>query len=216
MALLLPEIERFRVWADSYSPTPHELRRGEWECDYGHWGDIYDAVLGFLAERRFDSWSAEEVQAVLYAVARDNETEHLAEELRRRHPDMLVPLARRSIEAGEWNARWQLADQMGYLQNGGAGVEGTLVVLAGDRDEYVRRRALGALARLGSPVTEALALEAWSRQDEQQEYTRMHVLWCLHRVDSRHLEPLLVEAERDDRNYLRAFAARVRRGDLAE
>ena len=125
-------------------------------------------------------------------------------------------LARRSIQMGEWHARWQLADQLGYLQNSGADVEGILVALAGDREEYVRRCALAALARLGSPVTEALALEAWSRQDEQQEYTRMQVLWCLHRIGSLHLEPLLVEAERDKRDYLRAFAGRVRRGELTE
>jgi hypothetical protein len=214
VALLLPEIERFRTWADSCSSTPHEQRLGEWECGYGHWSDIYDAVLGFVAARPFDSWSADEVQAVLYAVARDNEMEHLAEELRCRRPELLAELAQRSVEIGEWNARWQLADQLGYLKNIDAGVEAVLVSLAHDREEYVRRRALAALGRLGSLATEGLALEAWSRQDEQQEYTRMQVLWCLHKVGSRHLEPLLAEAERDERGYLRAFAGKVRRGEV--
>jgi hypothetical protein len=214
VALLLSEIERFRSWADSCSLTPHEQRLGEWECGYGHWDDIYDAVLGFVAARPFDSWSADEVQAVLYAVARDNEMEHLVEELRCRHPELLVVLARRSIDNGEMNARWQLADQMGYLKHVDADVEAVLVALAHDREEYVRRRALAALARLGSLATEALALEAWSRQDDQQEYTRMQILWSLHKVGSRHLEPLLAEAERDERGYLRAFARKVRRGEI--
>lgn len=76
--------------------------------------------------------------------------------------------------------------------------------------------ALGALARLGSPMVEELALEAWHRPDEHQEWARMMALECLHSLGSPHLQPLLAEAERDERQYLRSYAERLRRGGSAD
>src|SRR5262249_45914180 len=151
---------------------------------------------GFVDAVPFASWSPEEVQAVLFAVARDNEDEHLAWEIRHRKPETLIALARAAIETGEHDARWQLANELGRLGQVGE-PEGLLLMLARDKDEYVRRRSLASLARLGSPAVEELALAEWQRPGENQEYARITVLWCLHRVGSRHLEPLLADAERD-------------------
>jgi len=73
-----------------------------------------------------------------------------------------------------------------------------------------RRRALKSLARIDSPSAERLALEAWHRPDGHQEWARTMVLDCLHRIRSPHLEHRLAEAERDERQYLRDFAKRLR------
>lgn len=212
MADLFTEVDRFRAWADATYPP--DCRFGEWECDYESWGDVYEAVLAFVATRPFGSWSLEEVRAVLYAIARDNEMQHLAMEVRRRHPDLLVPLTWASIEVGEREDRWQLGEELGQLGRAGGEEERLLLVLARDAHEYVRRRALGSLARLGSPAVEELALEAWHRPNPEQQWARMMALWCLHRVGSPQLGRFLAEAEQDLREHLRGFAGRVRRGEV--
>ena len=211
---LLTEVERFRAWSDTEYDVPPDRRGGEWECDYEFWPDLHAAVLEFAAARPFGSWSAEERQAVLYAIARDNEIEYLGREIRGRHPAAFMALAAAAVGGDEPNARWQLADQLGRLSRAGGEEERVLLAFAADECEYVRRRALGALARLGSPATEELALAAWDRPDEQQEYARMMALWVLHRIGSPHLSGLLDEAERDPRQYLPGYAARVRRGEV--
>jgi hypothetical protein len=209
VADLMTEVGRFRTWASGYPPGP---RSGEWECDYDHWDDLYDAVLGHAAARPPEAWSDEQLQAVLYTVARDNETEHLAEEIGLRHPATLIALAEAAMVRGEPDARWQLAEQLGHLGNEGGEAEHLLLRLGSDETEYVRRRALGALVRVGSPAVERLALDAWDREDEHQEWARMMALDCLHRIGSPHLERLRAEAEQDGREHLRDFAKRIRQG----
>ncbi|MFO0970504.1 MAG: HEAT repeat domain-containing protein [Gemmataceae bacterium] len=206
MPELLTEVDRFRAWAKGY---PEEQRSGEWECGYNFWGDIYDAVLEFTNVRPFESWSAVELETVLYAIARDNELEHLAGEIRRRHPDLLLKLAREAIRVGEKDNRWQLAEELGHISER-AEAERLLLILARDEAEYVRRRSLKSLARHRSPAVEELAMEAWRRPDPAQEWARMMALDCLEMIDSSRLEPLLAEAEKDDRLYLSQFAKSMR------
>ena len=71
-----------------------------------------------------------------------------------------------------------------------------------------------APARTASPATERLALEAWSRPDESQQWARVNALWALPRLGSPHLEPLLAAAERVDQPHLSAFASKFRRGEV--
>jgi hypothetical protein len=209
VADLMTEVGRFREWADAY---PSARRNGEWECDYQAWPSLHDAVLGFIAGRPFGSWSEVELRAVLYAIARDNEIEYLARQIRERHPHLVAPLTRAALAVGEPDDRWQLAVQLGHL-GPSAEAEQLLLAMARDEHEYVRRRALESLLRVGSPAVEALALAAWHRPDEYQEWARMMALYCLHRLGSRRVEPLLAEAERDPRQYLRGYAERIRQGE---
>jgi 3-methyladenine DNA glycosylase AlkC len=211
MAELLTEVDRFKKWADAYPPGP---RSGEWECDYPDWEPLYAAVLELLDCRPVAAWSAEETQAVLYALARDNEIQYLAREIRRRHPATLIRLAQEATRTGEPDAKWQLAEELGRLQSDGSQAEQILLQLVRDEDEYVRRRALQALARLGSSAVEELALRAWQRPHEHQQWMRMAVLWSLHRIGSPLLAGLLEDAEKDSRAYLRDFAGRVRQGQV--
>lgn len=208
MSDLLAEVGRFREWASGV-PTAH--RAGEWETEYEHWGELYAAVLVHVAARPFETWSGEEVEAVLYALARDNEIERLADEIALR-PALLVDLAGEVLRRGEVDARWQLADRLGRVGREGEEAERLLLIFASDEAEYVRRRALGALGRLGSPAVERLAVEAWAREDEHQEWARMNALDCLRQVGSPLLKDLLAEAERDGRPHLRGFAERLREG----
>ena len=212
MGNLMTEVDRFRAWADAY---PYDQRSGEWECDYEAWPALYDTVLGFVANHLFASWSKTELRAVLYAIARDNEDQYLVREIRKRHPELIAPLARAALGIGERDDRWQLAVELGHL-GASAQVEPLLLEMAHDEHEYVRRRALKALLRIGSSVVEELALAAWFRPDKDQEWARMMALYCLHKLGSPRLELLLAEAERDARQYLREYAERIRRGEFLD
>jgi hypothetical protein len=212
VADLLTEVSRFRNWANAAHPLGR--RYGEWECDYEDWGSLYEVALKFVTVRPYESWSTDEVWAVLYAIARDNEMQHLAGEIRRLKPDLLAPLTRASIEIGECEDRWQLAEELGQFGRVGGEEERLLLILSRDKHEYVRRRALQSLTRLGSPAVEEIALEAWHRSDPAQQWSRMNALWCLRRISSPHLDRLLSEAEKDSGEFLREFAGRVLRGDV--
>lgn len=203
---LIVEVDRFREWAEGY---PAGQRSGEWECNYHFWGGIYDAILEFAQTQPFDLWSPEEQEAVLYAIARDNEIEYLSGEIRRRHPELLLALAQEAILKGERDNRWQLAEELGHIADN-PDAEKLLFILACDEDEYVRRRSLKSLACLDSPMVERLALEAWHRPDPDQQWTRMMVLDCLNMIGSPQLEPLLADAEKDEQKYLLEFAKNIR------
>jgi len=181
---------------------------------YPEWNALYSAVLGFVANREtIASWSSDEIEGVLYAIARNNEDEQLAPDIRELNPAILVELARASLQTGEADGKWQLAKQLGQLGRRDGEEVVLLKQFASDENEYVRRQALSALATLGSPDVEALALEAWHRPHENQQWTRMMVLWCLHKVGSSQLNSLLSEAEQDSREYLREYAQRLRRDE---
>jgi hypothetical protein len=83
------------------------------------------------------------------------------------------------------------------------------LLLAKDDDEYVRRRSLGSLAHVCSDATESIALEAWSRPCETQQWARMMALSALWSVGSEHLPRLLAAAYEDGRPYLVAIAAKI-------
>src|SRR5690606_5300651 len=71
---LISEVARFRHWA---APYPYD-RGPWWECDYEYRLEVCDVVMRFLHDRPFASWTDEEINAVLYALARDNELQHKA------------------------------------------------------------------------------------------------------------------------------------------
>src|SRR5438105_2616503 len=109
----MTEITRFREWAKGAYRVEHPF--GEWECSYDSWNGMYGAVLDFTATHPFEEWSDDELRAILYAIARDNESQYISQEIRREHPELLVPLAKAAIRVGERDDRWQLAEELGQL-----------------------------------------------------------------------------------------------------
>lgn len=199
------EVARLRGWA---STVPPDRRRGEWECDYEGWPSLRSAFEAFLARRAPSEWTREETDDVLYAVARDNEDEVLASALAA-YPEHLLVAALASVEGGERDAKWQLAEVLTHAVPERA--HAVLERLSVDDDDYVRRRVLLLLARLGSPLVEPLAERAWQSGDEHQ---RIAALGALHEVGSPRLDELLDEllarAEADGRPLLAGRARSVR------
>lgn len=201
------EITRFRAWAAG----PDRLTNGEWETYYPNWNDLYNAVTDYIRGSQVEEWDNDVADLLLYAIARDNECELIANTLRD-CPEKVYRLAAAAVQSNERDAKWQLAEQLIPCPDREA-AERLLLTFAADADEYVRRRALMALGRMQSSHVERLAEEAWSSADE---YQRMAVLDALSNVRSGKLGSYLAMAEADDRAYLTAFARQIRqRTELA-
>lgn len=182
--------------------------RGEWECSYEDWPSLYRAVDDVLNAVPATEWDGETTQLLLYALARDNEDERIAEELATR-PEALLTLAEASLRSAEDQARWQIAAQLSRMNGWPSEAQSLLESLARDEDEYVRRRALMSLGIRGSPSLEDLVDAAWMSGDE---YQRMAALAAMRDSRSPRLDEYLSRAELDGRAYLVAQAARMRAG----
>jgi len=137
------EIERFKHWATTRDPLTAKYFPSEWECDYPHWGEMYEAVRiaidGELNERL--------AQDILYALARDNEDEFILEMLEER-PKKAIYLAEQAIKFPDREARWQIAVVLGRI--GSKDADRILANLEQDEDEYVRRRAKSSKSDAGT------------------------------------------------------------------
>jgi hypothetical protein len=199
-------VGRFRAWALT---VPEDTRYGEWECDYSHWAEIYSSWRKLLAAGEIEHWEPELIDTALFAIARDNECQLLANEVPRKS---LGFLAVHAIARSEPDARWQLAVELGEIPT--AETEALLLRLVKDGDEYVRRRALQSLARINSGAVTELALQEWTRAPDDMPWSRMNALWALHRVASPALELRVKEALSSSNELLREYAGRLSRGEI--
>ena len=80
---LYKEIQNFIRWADKNHPDwGEENDNGEWEIGYGsHFDEMYEAAMSTISD--VDSKEADKkfIDALLFVIARDNESENLADEL---------------------------------------------------------------------------------------------------------------------------------------
>lgn len=193
-SILAREIARFERWAASLTGP----RSGEWECGYSHWPARYTAVDRMIAAVEVEHVSNADVSHLLQCLARDNECEHIAKQLDV-HPGLLFVLAQAALASVEPDAKWQLAERLGRRDDRREEAEHLLLQFVRDDDEYVSRRALLALSRLGSRQTETLAGQAWATG---HEYQRIAAQWALGAVASPRLAEYLALARQDGRPFL--------------
>lgn len=194
-------IQRFKDWASNY---PIAERTGEWECGYPDWAEIYTAFASFVEQNDHRQWSPTDTQNVLYIIARDNEAERLIDEVEKQE-GRLIYIAEAAVKYGERDAKWQIASRLCEAEVDIEVAETHLLEFLKDTDEYVRRRALLALAQTGSRQTEMWANIAWKTG---HEYQRIAALNALHQVSSSRLEEFVELAKQDGRTYLVRNAAK--------
>ena len=193
------EVQRFRDRADS---NPKQY--GEWECDYPYWNALRAATFRVIDSYRNGVLPSNVAPALLYVLARDNETEHVCNEIAK-HPELLCSLARLALSCDDPDAKWQLAVAVGESQLSDAAL--LLHPYLGDADEYVRRRTLMVYA-IHSPVdAERIAL---ARLDDEFEYTRMSTLTALHAAGSSSLHSALDRLADDPNGYVRSLVRKLR------
>ena len=195
----LASVERFRTWA---ATTVHEA--AEWEFYYPSWSELYSSWEALLELGGLEHWNTELVDSALYAIARDNEAEMMADMI---PPEALTRLAKLAIPGSEPDAKWQLAEQLGAVATSHS--EALLLQLAADTEEYVRRRALQSLARLKSNKVTEIALREWAR-DEGAGNSRNNALCALHEVGSPAFGKLLEEALASKNDLVRNRAEQLR------
>jgi|ETNmetMinimDraft_32_1059908.scaffolds.fasta_scaffold43049_2 HEAT repeat protein len=194
------EVAKFKNWTKTLLST-----FGEWELEYPEWDSFISAASHFLDRTSSKDWDDQDWQAVIYAVARDNECKNLisiiAEDL-----ELLVAFSWRTTQSEEQQAKWQAA---AYLGDKASLVcaEPVLLQFMKDADEYVVRRSLLSLSRLGSEHTEKLAISAW---DTKHLYQRIAALHALHNIGSNQLEYYLDLASEDGRQHLLSNATKLR------
>lgn len=186
------EVARFQAWADAIYPLAKQ-RYGEWETHYDHWNDLEQMFDIFVSSTCCHDWDDSTVQIVLYVLARDNEAERMIDVLAMNEDNVLC-LAAHAVESSETEAKWQFAQAILELHHLSPLAENLLLRFARDDDEYVRRRAMSALAYLGSPHVLDLVHAAW---DTGEEYQRISVLCALHQIGSPLLAEYAARAEAD-------------------
>ena len=204
MMSLRNEVEKFKNWASVYSV---QKVSGEWEDDYPDWSTFYEAAIIFLVSSSPAKWVDEDVTDLLYAIARDNEVEYLAQEVAKNNENLLK-LSEFAIGSPERDAKWQLAAQLGGISSRKQEAEALLLQFVDDQDEYVSRRALLSLGLLKSSKAEVLAERAWKTGNE---YQRIAALWVLKDVASSKLSAYIAEAVIDGRQYLVKNADEVKK-----
>ncbi len=194
MTQLATEIQRFRDWAETY---PH--RHGEWECDYTQWNALWSAAIKLIESCSSGHIASSEASDLLYVLARDNETEHLCNEIASHH-NLLRTLAKCAVGCDEPDAKWQLAVAIGESRLEDAA--DLLRPYLYDPDEYVRRRSLMAFALFAPTEAEQIAVRDLGND---YEYTRMAALNVLHLLQSSHLPDALTRLGDDPNMYVRAY-----------
>ena len=122
LQILKREIGHFQEWQNQ---NPSQM----WD-DYD-WAEIYRAFGRFAQAVPFQKWGLETTKLVLYAIARDHEAEHLAEEVAK-DPLLLLFLAQASLATDDSEAKWLLAAQLGELPEYASQSEPILIKLVED------------------------------------------------------------------------------------
>jgi hypothetical protein len=197
---LFAEIDKFDLWAQSQFDIPQDDIGGIWECNYGHWENIYRSFEEFIQTADPNKLTSIEKDRLLYIIARDNETENLSRLL---DEQFLIVLTEHSISNGRRDDKWQLAVQLHKL----ADKEKALSLLekfVNDEEEYVNRRSLMELAKLKSKNVEILAKRFWHKNKyaEMEEYQKIAVLHSLKMVNSKLLDNYIELAKQSGQTYL--------------
>lgn len=192
---LKEEIARLRSWE---AQLPAAERVGLWD-EYPEWGALYTSFADFIKQTGPSQWGESTVLDLLYIIARDNEAEYLVSLLLKAQPEGLFRLAEAAVGYGERDARWQLAAYLGETGGDRPRAEAILLIFVNDEDEYVSRRALLALAYLGSSHVSSLCERAWATGHEYKRIAALHAI----RAASPHELPKYIElAKADGREYV--------------
>ena len=206
---LFTHIDNFNSWANG---VPHnEAERGDdWECHYPEWADIYTGFEILLQTEDVDRLSPAQINRLFYIIARDNESEVLADILTE-FPPAFATFAKLAAGTKHNQTKWQLAARLPLLPAEFEPVA-LLEPFVNDADEYVSRRALMALANVEAEKTEHYCEKFWHRQkpnNEHCEHQRMAVLFALKTIQSPRLKHFLSLAKQDGRQHLLAKAMEI-------
>jgi len=196
------EIEKFNNWAQAYSDIPQDERGGEWEIDYSNWPIIWTEFENFLRENHYSKWTYEQLDSILYIIARDNDCNSIIE-LISENSETLEFIAEKGLHFKSNDAKWQIVEILYKLSNK-LKAEQLLELYLEQNIEYVSRIAIKTLGRLKSNLTEKYCEKAWewNENDPMSEYQKMMALTVLFEYESQLTLKYIDLAKEDGREYL--------------
>jgi hypothetical protein len=216
------KVKKFKKWARKNHPECDEQNdNGEWE--YGpsfDFDDMREAAMVVI--RNCDALTTEKadcspaefdtlVDNLLYAIARDNESEIIADELVK-YPAWFQLLTERSIGSIYINAGWQFAKRIGECKE----CDKQLIFhFLESEDEYTSRMALGALADIYPDKAEEYAERFWNRGKYSEgtyedEYQKIMALIVLQKVGSPKLQEYVEKALLTEYEFLTEWAEEMK------
>lgn len=198
---IIKEVDKFKLWASQHEDD----HSSEWEIDYESWQSLYEAVSEFCTNNQPDELTENEIDYLLYIIARDNECETIVETLLKM-PLYFVRLAKCSLKQGEVEAKWQFAAYLPDCELKLHEIEELLLKFIIDSHEYVRRRALWSLAIINSSHCENYCIKAW---ETENQYQRLMALSSLEEIKSPLLRKYIKEAKEDGDGYLKNRALEI-------
>ena len=208
---LYREIKAFTLWANNSFPEwDEEHDNGEWEIGVdNHFDEMVSAAAKVITNISFEDADEFLIDAMLFAVARDNECEILADELLK-HEGWFTHLAKRSLNSKYINAEWQFAKRVGKIE----GCRKLIYDFIESEHEYISRMALQTMADIDPEKAEEYAILFWNRGKYPQgsyedEYQKIMALHVLHIIGSKMLKEYLNKELLTSYEYLMENAERI-------
>lgn len=199
------EIDIFLKWADKYYPNwSEENDNGEWEMGVdSHFDEMRDAAINIIKEYKYSNVDDKLIEALLFAIARDNECEIIIQELIN-YNDWYELLAKKSIGSKYVNAEWQFAKYLGECKRCN---QELIFSFIDSSYEYTSRMALSTMAEINPKYAEQYAIKFWNRGkysegSYEDEYQKIMALRVLEKIKSPKLEEYIEKALQSNYKWL--------------
>lgn len=208
------KVNHFRCWAKTkYPQITEENDNGEW-CFCTEFEEMIAEAIAFIEENATEKATQENIDDLLYVIARDNECSTIMTALEQ-HSEWFSLLCRCSLDTDYINAKWQFVEHLSDYQ-GEDNLQELVFTFLDIGDEYTERLALKALADIYPEKAEKYAIDFWNRKKYDDEYQKIMVLHVLYQIHSPKLQLYLEMAEQTNCKYLKLNAQEIRRNIQSE
>ena len=203
------KVRRFKKWAETNDPEKTEDNdNGEW-CFCSEFDEMYSAAVDIIQNNPASVATDQIISDLLYAIARDNESEIIAQVLEN-YNDWFSLLCTKCLRSPYTNAKWQFAIRLRNY-SGNDNLKNLIFEYLSTGDEYTERMALQSLAFIYPEQAEKYAIKFWNRNIyEYDEYQKIMVLHVLYQIKSVYLNNYLEIAEKSNYKYLKVNAEEIR------
>lgn len=205
------EVKKYKRWLSRHHPKVNE------DNDNGERiGTNFDTMkasaVEYIKEIKVDNSSEKDINALLYCMARDNESEVFADFLSEQY-EWFSKLAEVCLKTGYTTAKRQIAKRLPKYKNDDR-IANLIYDYIKIDDEYTQRMSLFALAEIYPDTAERYAVDFWERDKYRgdsysEEYQKIMVLRVLEKIKSNELEHYIEEAKKSNFVYLKDNATEI-------
>lgn len=157
---LKKQVAKYKKWLLKYHPEINE-NNDNGETIGPNFEEMIDLAIKYIREIKFYDSSDEDIDAIFYCIARDNESEVLADCLSEQYK-WFSKLAKACIETNYTTAKWQFAKRLPKYKNDDK-IANMIYDYIKIDDEYTQRMSLFSLAEIYPDTAEKYAIDFWER-----------------------------------------------------